>query len=146
MNLGIKHFLVILFLLYGFPNQSFSQNKNLVKPSTDEIKTAAREIIKSTGTCALITIDSEGGPRARAMETLIPDDDFIIWFGTNPKSRKVSQIKNDSKVTIYYLDKDESGYVMLYGNAEIVDDKKAKKYIGKMIGRLFTPIKRQIIY
>lgn len=143
MNLVIKHFPVILFLLIGLSTQSFSQNKNLVNPSTNEIKSAAREIIKSAETCALITLDKDGRPRARAMETLVPENDFIIWFGTNPKSRKVAQIKNDSRVTIYYLDSDNSGYVMLYGKAKIINDKKAKEAHWKDEWEAFYPNKEE---
>lgn len=122
---------------------SFSQNKNQVKASTDEIKNAAREIIKSAGTCALITIDSEGGPRARTMETLVPESDFVIWFGTNPKSRKVAQIRSNPKVTLYYLDSDGSGYVMLYGNAELINDEVAKEAHWREEWEVFYPNKNE---
>jgi general stress protein 26 len=104
---------------------------------------AAREIIASTETCALITLDNEGRPRTRAMETLLPEEDFTIWLGTNPKSRKVSQIKKDPRATIYYLDKDESGYVILYGKAEIINNKKAKETHWKEEWKAFYPNKEE---
>ena len=47
--------------------------------------------------------------------------------GTNSKSRKATQIKQDQRVTLYYLDSDASGYVMLYGLAELVDNQKEKE-------------------
>ncbi|MCK5637494.1 MAG: pyridoxamine 5'-phosphate oxidase family protein, partial [Flavobacteriaceae bacterium] len=50
------------------------------------------------------------------------------WFGTNSKSRKVNQIKKDSRVTLYYLDSDSSGYVMINGLAQLVDDQKENKW------------------
>ena len=49
----------------------------------------------SAKTCALITLDSEGRPRVRVMDPFIPENDFTVWFGTNPKTRKVEQIKNN---------------------------------------------------
>lgn len=143
MNLVIKQFHVILFLLLGLPTQSFSQNNNLVKPSTDEIKTAAREIITNAGTCALITVDSEGRPRARAMDPFTPEEDFTIWFGTNNKSRKVNQIKNNPNVTLYYLDSDGSGYVMVCGKAEIVNTDEAKLKWWKQEWEAFYPNKEE---
>ncbi len=85
------------------------------------------EIMSATGTCTLITLDQEGRPRARVMDAFLPEDDFTVWFGTNPKSRKVSQIKNDPRVTLFYLDQDASGYVMIHGQAQIVDDPIAKQ-------------------
>jgi general stress protein 26 len=80
------------------------------------------EIMSAAGTCTLITLDQEGRPRARVMDAFLPEDDFTVWFGTNPKSRKVTQIKNDPRVTLFYLDQDASGYVMIHGQAQIVDD------------------------
>ena len=55
------------------------------------------EIMSAAGTCTLITLDQEGRPRARVMDAFLPEDDFTVWFGTNPKSRKVAQIKNDPR-------------------------------------------------
>ena len=95
--------------------------------------------MNSAGTCALITLDEEGRPRVRAMDAFPPENDFTVWFGTNPKSRKVNQIKNDPRVTLYYLENDGSGYVMIYGKAQLVDELRKKKNIGKLNGRLFTP-------
>ena len=80
------------------------------------------EIMSAAGTCTLITLDQEGRPRARVMDAFLPEDDFTVWFGTNPKSRKVTQIKNDPRVTLFYLDQDASGYVMIHGQAQLVDD------------------------
>jgi len=129
----------LIYLLISFlallPLKGASQDKDL--------RNAAKEMITSARTCALITIDKEGCPRVRAMETLIPENDFIIWFGTNPKSRKVEQIKNNPNVTLYYLDMDESGYVMVYGKAEIIDDKKAKETHWKEEWKAFYPNKSQ---
>jgi len=102
---------------------------------------AAKEIISSASTCALITLDKDGKPSVRAMETLPIDHNFIVWFGTNPKSRKVAQIKRDSRVTLYYLDSDGSGYVMIHGVAQIVDDQKEKEKRWKVEWEAFYPNK-----
>ena len=50
---------------------------------------AAKEIMNSEGSCALISIDDEGIPRVRAMDPFAPEEDLTVWFGTNSKSRKV---------------------------------------------------------
>ncbi len=129
----LTYLLPILLFLTQF--NSYGQNVDL--------KEAAREIITSAKTCALITLDTKGRARVRAMETLILESDFTVWFGTNPKSRKVSQIKNDPRVTIYYLDSDESGYVMLHGNAEIINDETAKETHWKEEWEAFYPNKEE---
>ena len=91
-----------------------------------EILTASRKIIKDCYFGTLINIDQNKKPRARAMEPFDPEDDFTIWMATNPKSRKVAQIKNNSQVTMHYFDKNNLGYVSLMGNAFIVNDNVIK--------------------
>lgn len=123
MNTFSKTLIILISSVLLTSSFGIAQNKI----SDKKLKKAARETIESSGTCALITLDNEGQPRARAMDPFPPDDDFTIWFGTNAKSRKVNQIKNDPRVTVYYLADDASGYVSIYGLAELIDDKKAKE-------------------
>ncbi len=137
MKSAISTAFIILFSFIFLPFNGLTQN-NL---NDKELKEAAAEIIKSSGTCALITLDDEGQPRARTMDPFPPDDDFTIWFGTNAKSRKVEQIKNDARVTLYYLDSDGTGYVSIYGKAQLVDDKKLKEKYWKKEWEAFYPDK-----
>ncbi len=113
---------LILSILFLMPCIGVSLNITPKDSSHIKLINAAREIMTAAGTCALITLDSEGIPRVRVMSPFIPENDLTVWFGTNPKSRKVKQIKNDPRVTLYYLDSDASGYVMIHGIAQIVDD------------------------
>jgi len=99
----------------------------------------AKEIMIGSGNCALITLDREGRPRARTMDPFIPEDDLTVWFGTNPKSRKVDQIKNDPRVTLYYFDQSAVGYVMIQGTAELINNKEAKRKYWKEHWTAFYP-------
>ena len=121
--------LLILFLLiisYPISGQNIESTDTIHKQILD----AAREIMTSTATCALISLDARGRPRVRAMDPFKPENDFTVWFGTNSNSRKVQQIKNDPRVTLYYLANGHSGYVMIYGLAELVNnsEEKAKRW------------------
>jgi general stress protein 26 len=120
--------LFIIFLVIPF--LSFSQQNEPTDSVQNKLKIAALDIMTASNTCALITLDQEGRPRARTMDPFLPEDDFSVWFGTNQNSRKVDQIKNDPRVTLYYTSKDDGGYVMMYGIAEIVNDpeEKAKRW------------------
>ena len=122
-----KSIYLIFVFIFLIPFQGATQEKDKEIRRNDTLVGVAKEIILSSATCTLITLDDKGQPRARIMETLGPDHNFTIWFGTNPKSRKVLQIKNDSRVTLLYNDQDNSGYVTLYGEAEIVNDPKEKE-------------------
>ena len=119
-------YLILTFFLLISQN-SFSQNMEQNDSLTTKLTNAAREIMASAGTCALITLDEEGLPTARTMDPFLPESDFKVWFGTNPKSRKVKQIENNPKVTLYYLDKNSTGYVVLYGMAQLVNEQVEKE-------------------
>ncbi len=142
-NIIIKTVGLFLLLISLTPGVVKSQEDNTYSNSRADIIKVAREIISSAKTCALITLDKEGNPRVRAMQHFNPDEEFICWFGTNTKTGKVDQIKNDSRVTLYYLDEDESGYVQISGKAELVNDEKAKEKWWKKEWEAFYPDKKE---
>src|SRR5258705_11160656 len=74
--------------------------------SKDELIAEAREIMTTTRYCALITIDKSGRAQARTMDAFAPDEKMTVWFGTNPLSRKVFEIRRQPRVTLYYFDRD----------------------------------------
>jgi general stress protein 26 len=91
----------------------------------DTILLAARELIKGTTYCALVTIDSTGQPQVRTMNPFPVNDELITWFATSRTSRKVRQIKNNPKVCVYYADHvNAKGYVSITGTAQVIDDKE----------------------
>jgi general stress protein 26 len=134
-------FIFIIFLL--IPLMGFNQNSKHLDSLNNKLTNAAREIMTSAKTCALITLDQEGRPRVRTMDPFPPERNFSVWFGTNPKSRKVDQIKKDQRVTLYYLENDGSGYVMIHGLAQIVNDQKEKEERWKVEWEAFYPNKNE---
>ena len=116
-------FIIIIFLF--FQECNFAQI-NKIDSSQGNIIAAARDIISSVRFCGLVTISDNGLPDIRTMDPFPPDENFIVWLGTNPKSRKVSQIKNNPEVVLYYNDPAGNGYVVIHGSAELINDKKEK--------------------
>ena len=93
--------------------------------SKDTLLHAAREIISATPFCALVTIDSTGQPQVRTMNPFPLEDEMVIWFATSRISRKVAEIKNNPKVSVYFADHSSAkGYVAINGTAVILDDKQ----------------------
>jgi general stress protein 26 len=113
MNTFVAYFLTFLSLVLQDPDRA-------------KILQAANEIMLSVGMCALITLDEQGIPQVRTMDPFAPEKDFTVWLATNPKSRKVDQIKNNPNVTLYYADKNNQGYVTLHGTAELVNNQQEK--------------------
>lgn len=113
------------------PSTSIGQSPRAVAvPDQEKIIKAAREVMHKARYCALITIGENGQPQARTMDPFPPEANMTVWMATNPASRKVAQIRKDSRVTLYYFDPDDPGYVTLFGRAEVVQDpvEKAKHW------------------
>jgi general stress protein 26 len=103
-----------------------SQFKQPPRLDRESLIATAREIMKTARYCALITLDSNGRPHARTMDPFPPDEQMIVWLGTNPKSRKVAEIRRNHRVTLYYFDREGQAYVTISGLARIVSDPKEK--------------------
>jgi general stress protein 26 len=103
-----------------------SQTKPPPRLDRESLIGTAREIMKTARYCALITLDSAGRPHARTMDPFPPDEQMIVWLGTNPKSHKVAEIRRDHRVTLYYFDREGQAYVTISGLARIVSDPKEK--------------------
>jgi len=115
----------IFLIMLQFGSLSVNAQKKPTIYPKDTIIKAAMEIIKSNPYCALITIDSKGQPQVRTMNPFPMGEEIIIWFATSRKSRKVTEIKNNSKVSIYYADHSTAkGYVNIIGTAVVIDDKE----------------------
>lgn len=117
---------IFLLLVTVFPDTGIAQDEKPGDTTRQFLLKAAREIIESAGNVALITQDAKGTPQIRTMDPFSPEKDFTVWLATNPSSRKVTQIKNNPLVTLYYSDKNDQGYVVIHGTAELVDDQREK--------------------
>jgi len=125
----MKHIFILSFLVLMVSCSKQEVNKsfrNDFSIQEQKILDTSRKIIEDCYFGTLITIDQKGQPRARVMEPFAPENDFTIWLATNPKSRKVNQIANNSNVTMHYFDKNNMGYVSLMGKAKLVNDSKTK--------------------
>jgi general stress protein 26 len=126
MNLSPR-VLKVSALLSVFLAASVVHSQETKKPlGRDKLLAAAREIISTARYCALITLDSSGRPQARAMDPFQPDENMVVWFGTNSRSRKVAEIRRHPRVTLYYFDREGQAYVTMSGIARLVNDSREK--------------------
>ncbi len=117
-------FLVALMFVF---EAAHAQERTAVAAHRDSILAAAREIMGAQTYCALVTLDSTGGPIARTMNPFPPDSTMTVWIATNSRSRKADEIRKDSRVCLYYADhKEAHGYVSISGKATLVDDMAEK--------------------
>ncbi len=116
-----------IFLVFQLPISVVAQEGINSQLNRDTLLTAARNVVESIPNCTLITVDTTGHPTARIMDPFPPEENMEIWLGTNKNSRKVQEIKKDSRVTLYYEIPNGVGYVLIKGNANLVDDPVKKK-------------------
>lgn len=93
---------------------------------------AAHEVAQKARYATFITIGEDGQPQARIVDALGPDEEFTVWVGTNPVTRKVAEIAKDPRVTVSFFDPSGLSYVTLVGTARLVTDPavKAKHWKG----------------
>ncbi len=107
--------------------------------SRKELIAAAREIIATARYCALITVDSKGRVHARTMDPFPPDENLVVWLATNPKSRKVAEIRSHRRVTLYYFDRESPAYATINGFAQLVNSPAEKARHWKEEWKAFYP-------
>jgi general stress protein 26 len=108
-------------------------------PPRDVLISTAREIMISARYCALITTDAAGRIHARTMDAFPPQDDMKVWFGTNPRSRKVQEIRRHPRVTLYYFVREDQAYVSVTGTARLVNNAREKATRFKDDWKTFYP-------
>jgi len=101
---------------------------SLSSAKRDTFLLAVREIMTFHHYCGLVTVDSLGNPHARTITPFPPDSAMHVWFATNRKSRKITEMQKNPHVCLYYGIHDTAvGSVAINGKARIVDDKKLLK-------------------
>jgi general stress protein 26 len=95
--------------------------------SETQFKKISLDIVKESNFCVFITLDSLGNPQARLMDPYIPNDDFVVYLVTNPLSRKVKQLENDSRVVLNFQSIDGNSYVTISGTSSLLNNPEHKK-------------------
>jgi general stress protein 26 len=126
--------LALVGLVFTLP--AFGQQPGF---SREALISAAREIMTVTRYCALITTGRDRRSHARTMDAFAPEENMTVWLATNPRSRKVAEIRRNPKVTLYYFDRESSAYVTIYGIARLVNDKSEKAKRWKEDWKTFYP-------
>ena len=130
--------LLIITVFLSLP--VFSQNQNISADiSSDSLFKVAHMIIDSARCSVLVSVDEEGRPHAREMDPFDPDENMVIWFATNPNTRKVQQIRNNPNVAVFYYDTKGMSYVSINGKAELVNDPAEKERHWKTYWKRYYP-------
>ncbi|HEY6951212.1 MAG TPA: pyridoxamine 5'-phosphate oxidase family protein [Bacteroidota bacterium] len=89
--------------------------------TVDELLAATRELIRTTEYCFFITAGKDGHPHARLMQPFPPENDFTIYFGASPRSRKVRQLLGQPRVSLAFYNQQSTAYVTLSGTGSVTE-------------------------
>lgn len=109
------------------------------QPPRRQIVAAGWEVLQKAGFCSFITIGEDGHPQARVVDPLGPDEDSTIWVATNPRTRKIGQVRRDPRVTLHCFEPATSSYVTILAKATVVTDAAEKARHWKAAWTPFYP-------
>ena len=98
-----------------------------------------RITIQDKDYCFLITLGESGCANARLMQPFKTEEDFTIWFGTSPRSRKVCEIAANGWATVTYENAGEHAYVTLVGQVQVERDIDARRRYWRQEWAIFWP-------
>jgi len=55
----------------------------------------------------------------------------VIYVAAKPNTRKVAQVRNNPKVTLFYFDPEKRNYASVMGQASLVEDTAIKIAMGR---------------
>jgi len=82
------------------------------------------ELVNRSTIAMLGTNGEDGFPNIKAIMKMENEGLKKIWFSTNTSSKRVEQIKKNSKVCVYFVDPNEFKGLMLVGNIKILQKTK----------------------
>jgi general stress protein 26 len=86
------------------------------------------------------TNGEDGYPHIKAMLKMENKGLKTIWFSTNTASKRIPQLKQDSRVCVYFVDFDDRKGLMLVGDIEILQDKASRERIWREGNEMYYPL------
>jgi len=86
---------------------------------TEDLLRAARGVMKQADYCFFISHGKGNEIHSRLMHPFEPDEDFTIWLGASPDSRKAREIRTNDHTTLSYMNPRTTGYVTILGTATL---------------------------
>jgi general stress protein 26 len=115
-----------------------ARSQRINRGDVDATLGAARATMERKSFCVIAT-SSDEGIDARVVQPLAPDESWVVWLGTSPRSNKVAQLRKNAKATLVYEDDAKSACVTLLGTVEIVDDLEQRRAHFKSLWWAFFP-------
>ena len=87
----------------------------------------ALALVNRSGIAMLGTNGDKGYPNVKAMIKMENEGLNRIWFSTNTSSQRVSQLLQNAKACVYFVDFEQWMGVMLVGDVEVLQDMQSRQ-------------------
>jgi general stress protein 26 len=123
------------------------------RPKGQDIRETCLDLMATSPTCQLTTIDAEGFPHTTAMNNLRcakeypslvqlyqgQDNGFLLYLSTSQQSDKMARIRANPKVSVYFCVPDQFIGLMLGGRIEVITDQTLKNRIWQQGWTMYYP-------
>lgn len=125
--------------LFSWLLESYKRRKqNQAITDIDYCLKVTKSMISSGKYGFFISNGNDGWCSTRLVQPIV-DGEFVIWIGTNPNLRKVTEVAENSKVTFAYQDTKQKSNLVIYGHATIESNLQLRKKYWKEEWKLFFP-------
>ncbi len=100
---------------------------------------AGKELIQNSRICFLGTNHTDGYPRLKAMLNTKHEGIEKIWLLTNTGSKRVAQLRDDTKASIYFVDETRFMGLLLVGDITLRFDREAREMMWKPGYTMYYP-------
>jgi len=127
----------ILFRWFLDHYKKSKQKKNVT--DTDQVLSLAKNAIAANKYAFLITNVDGKSPNARLIEPVVDLENLVFWVGTDPKLRKVAEVKKNAAVTLAFGNEKTNSNVIIQGSASLETNPELARKRWKPHWRLFFP-------
>jgi general stress protein 26 len=95
-----------------------------------DVKSAREQslaLVERSNVAMLATNSAEGYPHIKAMIKAESQGLKHVWFSTNTSSKRVAQLRQDPRASVYFVDFEEWMGLMLVGEVEILRDEASRR-------------------
>ena len=98
-----------------------------------------KDLIKGVRVAMLTTLNGDGTLHTRPMWTHQLEADGAFWFFTRKDAAKIHEIRDDSHVTLNFVDDEDRRFVAVYGRGEVVRDRTIAEKLWNPIYEAWFP-------
>jgi len=98
------------------------------------------KLVEESRTIMLGTNGENGFPNIKTMTNSKHEGYNKFWFSTRTSSMRVSQLKNDNRACIYFIDERNHNGLMLVGTVEILQDIESRKMLWSEGLKVYFPL------